>query len=183
VLGGGLQHGENEQRHGVQGEVGPTRETMIKRFTASFALLFLAICGIPLARATCVNCGVGGCVPTLDPDKTDIANAEAAVAANCPCLPCSCPTGTLPRQCKFVCGPKVYLSCALAQRGGRFAGTNRHAAGSGVGGELMVQMRDPPGGRDDRDQRPDEEDRPDDLGAQNPTHRPRRTAPAIAPSP
>jgi hypothetical protein len=48
------------------------------RFAASAGLgLCLVLAAASVARATCD--------PTTDPDKTDIANARAAVAANCDC--------------------------------------------------------------------------------------------------
>ena len=61
-------------------------------------------CAVPIALLALVTNAVPGraaCNPTTDPDKTDIANARAAVAANCDC------TGASTRS--------AYVRCAVQQ--------------------------------------------------------------------
>jgi len=67
----------------------------LARRAALAALLFVALLG-----ATARRC-VAACQPTTDPDKTDIADARAAVAAN--------------RDCASSASHKAYVGCAAQQ--------------------------------------------------------------------
>jgi hypothetical protein len=66
---------------------------------------------VPVAAAMFLNVVIGAapghaaCDPTTDPDKTDIANARAAVAANC--------------SCAGATSHGAYVSCAAQQVPGR----------------------------------------------------------------
>jgi hypothetical protein len=66
-----------------------------RRFHLALLVALLAV----LARAVP---SYAKCDPTTDPDKTDITNARAAIAANCPCTGAAVAHGT-------------YVSCAAQQ--------------------------------------------------------------------
>src|SRR5713101_1806378 len=57
-------------------------DAMVASLTRRF---YLAALGVFLAVLMCPVPGYATCDPSTDPDKSDIANARAAVAANCPC--------------------------------------------------------------------------------------------------
>src|SRR2546425_6575210 len=61
------------------------------------ALLFVTLLGVTARRC------VAACQPTTDPDKTDIADARAAVAANC--------------DCAHAASHSAYVGCAGQQAG------------------------------------------------------------------
>src|SRR5262245_57643943 len=66
-------------RHPTNREDG--RQRRVSMSSSRVRLLVLAACGVLLSA----NLGHATCDPSTDPDKSDIANARAAVAANCDC--------------------------------------------------------------------------------------------------
>ena len=71
---------------------------MVASLTRRFYLVAL---GVFLAVLVCPVPGYATCDPTADPDKSDIANARAAVAANC--------------DCAGATSHGAYVSCAAQQ--------------------------------------------------------------------
>ncbi len=81
--------------------------------TSSARSFHLAPFAALLAVLACAASGHATCDPTTDPDNSDIANARAAIAANCPCTGAAVTHGTYvscaPQQAKSVLTNK---SCA-----------------------------------------------------------------------